>query len=75
MGGRRYIVAYFIAITGICTSAMILSSFTNTSVVFGAYYWAGAVYACQATFFAWANDELRYAFSLITTAIIIIIMY
>jgi ACS family pantothenate transporter-like MFS transporter len=28
--GKRYIVAYFIAITGICTSAMILSSFPNT---------------------------------------------
>ena len=26
----------------------------------GAYYWAGSVYACQATFFAWANDVLRY---------------
>lgn len=24
------------------------------------YYWAGSVYACQATFFAWANDVLRY---------------
>lgn len=60
MRGHRYIVAYFIAITGICTSAMILSSFNTTSIVFGAYYWAGAVYACQATFFAWANDELRY---------------
>ncbi|KAG4216669.1 hypothetical protein PC116_g34850 [Phytophthora cactorum] len=32
----------------------------STAVVFGAYYWAGAVYACQATFFAWANDALRY---------------
>lgn len=24
------------------------------------YYWAGSVYACQATFFAWANDALRH---------------
>ena len=24
------------------------------------YYIAGSVYACQATFFAWANDVLRY---------------
>ena len=24
------------------------------------YYWAGSVYVCQATFFAWANDVLRY---------------
>ncbi|KAG8408435.1 hypothetical protein J3458_019470 [Metarhizium acridum] len=25
-----------------------------------AYYWAGSVYACQATFFAWCNDAMRY---------------
>lgn len=64
MRGHRYIVAYFIAITGICTSAMILTSFSHsaavTSTVYAAYYWAGSVYACQATFFAWANDELRF---------------
>ncbi|XDG00588.1 hypothetical protein ABKA04_000203 [Annulohypoxylon sp. FPYF3050] len=66
LNGKRYLVGYFIAITGIATSAMILAASkdpTNpmsTSVVFAAYYWAGAVYACQATFFAWANDTLRY---------------
>ncbi|KAJ0423036.1 major facilitator superfamily domain-containing protein [Aspergillus carlsbadensis] len=60
MGGKRYLVGYFIAITGIITSAMILTQFENTSVIFGAYYWAGAVYACQATFFAWCNDAMRY---------------
>ncbi|KAI0841635.1 MFS general substrate transporter [Hypoxylon sp. FL0890] len=66
LNGKRYLVGYFIAITGVATSAMILAASkdpTNpesTSVVFGAYYWAGAVYACQATFFAWANDALRY---------------
>jgi ACS family pantothenate transporter-like MFS transporter len=59
MGGRRYLVAYFIGITGIATSVMILKS-REKSVVFGAYYWAGAVYACQATFFAWANDAMRF---------------
>jgi ACS family pantothenate transporter-like MFS transporter len=59
LGGKRYLVAYWIAITGICTSAMILSS-QKTSVIFAAYYWAGSVYACQATFFAWANDSMRY---------------
>lgn len=32
----------------------------STSIHFGAYYWAGSVYACQATFFAWANDVLRH---------------
>ncbi|KAL4878114.1 major facilitator superfamily domain-containing protein [Aspergillus karnatakaensis] len=60
MGGKRYLVGYFIAITGIVTSAMILAYFDSTATVFGAYYWAGAVYACQATFFAWCNDAMRY---------------
>lgn len=66
MGGRRWIVGYFIGVTGVCTSAMILATSrgdvplgTETAVVMGAYYWAGAVYACQATFFAWANDAIR----------------
>jgi ACS family pantothenate transporter-like MFS transporter len=66
LGGKRYLVGYFIAITGVVTSAMILgasndpTSAKSTSIAFGAYYWAGAVYACQATFFAWANDALRF---------------
>jgi ACS family pantothenate transporter-like MFS transporter len=68
LGGKRYLVGYFIGITGIATAAMILgaehhdpsSGPATTAVVFGAYYWAGSVYACQATFFAWANDALRY---------------
>ncbi|KAK5631928.1 hypothetical protein RRF57_007642 [Xylaria bambusicola] len=66
LGGKRYLVGYFIGITGIVTSALILSAShdadpaRSTPTVFGAYYWAGAVYACQATFFAWANDALRY---------------
>ncbi|KAK3323157.1 major facilitator superfamily domain-containing protein [Cercophora scortea] len=67
LGGKRYLVGYFIAITGIVTSAMILGAAASadpagsraTAVVFAAYYWAGAVYACQATFFAWANDAMR----------------
>ncbi|KAL4899210.1 hypothetical protein BDW74DRAFT_171674 [Aspergillus multicolor] len=60
MGGKRYLVGYFIAITGVITSAMILACFDSTATVMGAYYWAGAVYACQATFFAWCNDAMRY---------------
>lgn len=32
----------------------------GTGSIFGAYYWAGTVYACQATFFAWANDAMRW---------------
>lgn len=67
MGGRRYLVGYFIGITGVATSGMILAArgaadpggARSTAIVFAAYYWAGAVYACQATFFAWANDAMR----------------
>lgn len=66
LSGKRYLVGYFIGITGVATSVMVLvasrdpTNPESTFVVFGAYYWAGAVYACQATFFAWANDALRY---------------
>ncbi|OCL12252.1 MFS general substrate transporter [Glonium stellatum] len=60
MGGKRYLVGYWIGITGIITSAMILAPGSTTAVHFAAYYWAGSVYACQATFFAWANDVLRH---------------
>lgn len=67
LGGRRDLVGYFIGITGVATSAMILSAMHSgdpgenkaTALVFGAYYWAGTVYACQAVFFAWANDAMR----------------
>ncbi|KAK0621985.1 major facilitator superfamily domain-containing protein [Bombardia bombarda] len=69
LAGKRYLVGYFIGTTGVVTSAMILAAEhgrfgepfgdKSISVVFGAYYWAGAVYACQATFFAWANDAMR----------------
>ncbi|KAI1500424.1 major facilitator superfamily domain-containing protein [Biscogniauxia marginata] len=64
LGGRRDLVGYFIGATGVATSAMVLAASrdggSSTAVVFGAYYWAGSVYACQATFFAWANDALRF---------------
>lgn len=60
LGGKRYLVGYWIAITGIVTSAIILAPSTPVAGHFGAYYWAGSVYACQATFFAWANDAMRY---------------
>jgi ACS family pantothenate transporter-like MFS transporter len=46
--------------TGIITSAIILAPSSGIPAHFAAYYWAGSVYACQATFFAWANDALRY---------------
>ncbi len=64
LGGKRELVGYFIGATGVATSAMILAARgmeggRSTAVVFAAYYWAGAVYACQATFFAWANDAMR----------------
>ncbi|KAF5859213.1 hypothetical protein ETB97_003172 [Aspergillus alliaceus] len=57
--GKRYLVSYFIGVTGVVTSVLILTRFDSTATVFGAYYWAGAVYACQATFFAWCNDAMR----------------
>ncbi|KAI4747075.1 MFS general substrate transporter [Aureobasidium sp. EXF-12298] len=60
LGGKRYLVGYWVGITGVITSAMILAPSATTASTFAAYYWAGSVYACQATFFAWANDALRY---------------
>ncbi|KAK2739618.1 hypothetical protein FQN55_009354 [Onygenales sp. PD_40] len=60
LGGKRYLVGYWIGITGVATSAMILAPGSSTATIFGAYYWAGSVYACQATFFAWANDVMRF---------------
>lgn len=66
LGGRRYLVGYWIGVTGIAASIMILvasrnpTSSTSTAVVFAAYYWSGTVYACQATFFAWCNDAMRF---------------
>ncbi|KAK0620728.1 major facilitator superfamily domain-containing protein [Immersiella caudata] len=67
LGGCRELVGYFIGVTGVATSAMILTAMHSanpgggkaTTVVFAAYYWAGTVYACQAVFFAWANDAMR----------------
>ncbi|KAI1325225.1 MFS general substrate transporter [Xylariaceae sp. FL0255] len=64
-GDSRALVGYFIGITGVVTSALLLhaaadGTASTTPTVFGAYCWAGAVYACQATFFAWANDACRY---------------
>ncbi|KAL1389875.1 MFS general substrate transporter [Phyllosticta capitalensis] len=63
LGGCRWIVGYWIGLTGIVTSAMVLAAKSKggdqESLVFAAYYWAGSVYACQATFFAWANDAMR----------------
>ncbi|KAI5461803.1 major facilitator superfamily transporter [Mariannaea sp. PMI_226] len=66
LGGKRYLVGYWIGLTGIATSIMIIVasknplSETSTTVTFVAYYWAGSVYACQATFFAWCNDAMRF---------------
>ncbi|KAH7160451.1 major facilitator superfamily domain-containing protein [Dactylonectria estremocensis] len=66
LGGKRYLVGYWIGLTGIATSIMVLVASQNptspasTTITFAAYYWAGSVYACQATFFAWCNDAMRY---------------
>ncbi|KAF1954631.1 hypothetical protein CC80DRAFT_493754 [Byssothecium circinans] len=45
MGGKRYLVGYWIAVTGIVTSALILAYPDHTSIHFVMYYWAGSVYA------------------------------
>lgn len=67
LGGHREWAGYFVGLTGVGTAVMILvakhqaeSQGRDVSVVvFAAYYVAGAVYACQATFFAWCNDAMR----------------
>lgn len=60
LGGKRYLVGFFIMIVGILSASMILGAGSNEAVIFAAYYIAGSVYACQATFFAWANDAMRF---------------
>ena len=47
LGGKRYLVGFWIGITGIITSAMILAPSATTASTFAAYYWAGSVYACE----------------------------
>jgi len=42
----------------------------STGVIFGSYYWAGSVYACQATFFAWANDAMRWEEDILRAVVI-----
>lgn len=49
LGGKRYLVGYWIGMTGIITSAMILAPSATTASTFAAYYWAGSVYACKST--------------------------
>lgn len=65
---HRSMVGYFIGIIGVLTPSLILAAEHGhfgdpagskaTAVVMGMYYLAGSVYACQATFFAWANDAM-----------------
>lgn len=57
--GKQYLMGYFSVITGIVTSVLILARFESTATVFGAYYWAGTMYASQALFFAWCNETMR----------------
>lgn len=57
--GKHYLMGYFSVVTGIVTSVLILMRFESTATVLGAYYWAGAMYASQAVFFAWCNDTMR----------------
>ncbi|EGO58598.1 hypothetical protein NEUTE1DRAFT_120634 [Neurospora tetrasperma FGSC 2508] len=65
---HRSMVGYFIGIIGVLTPSLILAAEHGhfgdpagskaTAVVMGMYYLSGSVYACQATFFAWANDAM-----------------
>jgi ACS family pantothenate transporter-like MFS transporter len=57
--GKRWLSGYYNAVVGIAASEIILAPTTSTAGIFGAYYWAGSIYCCQATFFAWANDSMR----------------
>lgn len=50
LGGKRYLVGYWIGLTGIITAAMILAPNATTASTFGAYYWAGSVYACESLY-------------------------
>ena len=51
LGGKRYLVGYWIGITGVITSAMILAPSATTASTFAAYYWAGSVYACKLSYY------------------------
>ncbi|KAK3484844.1 major facilitator superfamily domain-containing protein [Neurospora hispaniola] len=65
---HRSMVGYFIGIIGVLTPSLILAAEHGhfgdpagskaTAVVMGMYYLSGSIYACQATFFAWANDAM-----------------
>lgn len=48
LGGKRYLVGYYIAVLGTVTAIMILVNGENNTTTFVAYYLAGSVYACQA---------------------------
>lgn len=58
--GYRWLTGYYNGITGICAAIIILAPGMSTAGIFAGYYWAGSIYCCQATFFAWANDSMRY---------------
>ncbi|RDW82834.1 retrograde regulation protein 2-2 [Coleophoma cylindrospora] len=58
--GMRWMAGYYISFTAVVSAIIILIPSTTPAGIFGAYYWAGSIYACQATFFAWANDEMRH---------------
>lgn len=57
--GGRWLANYYLAFTAIVSATIILVPSTPTAGIFGAYYWAGSIYACQATSFAWANDVMK----------------
>ncbi|KAI1389944.1 retrograde regulation protein 2 [Hypoxylon trugodes] len=58
--GRRWISGYYVAVTAICVGILLLVPNVPTAGKFAAYYWSGSIYCIQGTFFAWANDSMRY---------------
>lgn len=63
--GGRWLSGYFVAVTCIGDAAIVLvatsgkSAVNEQAAVLAAYFWSGAIYCIQATFFAWANESTR----------------
>ena len=58
--GKRWVSGYYVAITAICVGIILLIPSMSVAGQFAAFYWSGTIYCIQATFFAWANDTMRY---------------
>lgn len=58
--GGRWVSGYFVAATAIGVGIILLVPNMSIAGQFAAYYWSGAIYCIQGTFFAWANDSMRH---------------